>query len=185
MKTIREITSIAVDRPEKGSITIVAKYGSEHFGQPSRRITVGEYTPNPKWSRAHQLTDEAYLILRNGAKSVAWMVEVLSEIACALEPSLSWSPIIVTQPQSKSCKVEETTSVSVEVGVSESPLNYRWQRFCDSQWFEIATNEPTYSGQETATLLCKPSVSGQIKLRCAVTNLSGATNSDEVILTIT
>jgi hypothetical protein len=184
MKTIREITSIAIDSPEKGSITIVAKYGREHFGQPAQRVTVGEFTPNPKWSRAHQLTDMAYLVLRNGAKSVAFLVEILSEIACALEPSLSWPPIIITQPESKSCKVKETISLSVEVGVSESPLSYHWQRFSES-WIDIVTNEPTYSGQETATLSCQSSVLGQTKLRCIIKNLSGITNSNESTLTVT
>jgi hypothetical protein len=103
MKTITTITSIAVDSPTAGSVTIVATYSNQTFNQPSQQKTIGEFPTNPNWSRAHRITNAAYIILRNGANSVAMYIGALAGIACSLEPSLSWPPLIATTPTPATC----------------------------------------------------------------------------------
>ncbi len=100
MKTITLITSVQVDYPGAGQITLVGTYASQTFTQPSQATTVGEFPANPNWSRGHRLTNVAHFILRNGANSVAFLISALSTIAIALETSLSWTPLITAQPGS-------------------------------------------------------------------------------------
>ena len=79
-------------------ITIVGTTSLQTFTQPSQVTTIAEYPANPNWSRGHRMTNGAHIVRRNGSNFVAWLVNCFSQVAVALEPSLSWPPLITTQP---------------------------------------------------------------------------------------
>lgn len=103
MQTLTGVTSVAVDSPSAGSITVVFTYANETFSQPAQITTVGEFPANPNWSRAHRLTNDAYQVLRYGSTPVAIEVTTLSALAVALQPSLSWPPYLTAQPVAATC----------------------------------------------------------------------------------
>ena len=79
-------------------ITIVGTVSLVTFTQPSQITTIPEYPANPQWSRGHRMTNGAHIVRRNGSNFVAWIINCFSQVAVALEPSLSWPPLITTQP---------------------------------------------------------------------------------------
>jgi len=83
-------------------LTIVATFAEETFDQPSQRVTVGEFpSGNTSWSRAHKLTNHAHFCERNlssGVVRMAWALDEFAKVAIALEPSLSWTPVVTTEP---------------------------------------------------------------------------------------
>lgn len=86
------------------TVTIVGTASFQTFTQPRQQNTVGEFPANKNWSRAHRVSDAAYFIIRNGANSVAMLVnQFMAVIGVALEPSLSWPPIVSTQPNAATC----------------------------------------------------------------------------------
>lgn len=82
-------------------ITIVGTTGFLTFTQPSQITTIAEYTTNPNWSRGHRLTNACHVVRRNGSNFLAWVVNAISTVAIALEPSLSWPPLIATEPSNE------------------------------------------------------------------------------------
>ena len=120
MKAITGITSVTVDSPSAGYVTIVAPYvTNQTFTQPVKCQTVPEYPANPNWSRGHRITDAAYFILRNGANTVAMLLDALAAIGVALEPSLSWAPLIATQPTAQTATFKGTLTGSGTTNVSD------------------------------------------------------------------
>lgn len=92
------VTSVTKDSPGAGQVTIVGTYTDETFGQPSQQTTVGEIpSGNASFSRAHRLTDEAHMCLRNGANGVAIDIASFSKICYTLEGTLTYAPKFTTQ----------------------------------------------------------------------------------------
>lgn len=85
------------------TITIVGTVAQQTFNQPAQRSTIAEYPANPNWSRGHRLTDAAYQIIRNGGNTFAMLISAMAGIGATAEPSLSWPPIISTQPNPATC----------------------------------------------------------------------------------
>lgn len=123
------ITSVAVDSPGAGQVTIVASYEEDDVPQAKQQVTMGEFpSGNQSWSRMVRLTDTDLIFLRNGANPVAMKTaDSLSKVALALEPTLSWAPKITAQPADDSCVASSTTAEFAVVATSESTLSYQWK----------------------------------------------------------
>ncbi len=115
------VTSAVKDSPGAGQITIVGTYADQTFSNPAQRTTVNEFpTGNPRWARNLRLTDAAMFILRNGANGVALLASSLSKIALALEPTLTWTPRVTTQPAADTTTFAKATLTSNNTNVSDA-----------------------------------------------------------------
>ena len=118
------------------------------------------------------------------------IVAAWSKVAVYLEPSLSWPPLVATQPVPEACVHSSTAATFTTVaGVTETTLSYQWQYYTGSVWASATgtINGTAYTNSTTAALTCTPTTTGQTgKLhRCAITNASGTTYTTSVALTIT
>ena len=126
--TTLTVTSVTKDSPGAGQVTIIASYADASFNLPAQRKTIGEVpTANPNWSRIHQITDQAYTVGRNGANPVAIYVPSMAIIAYAMEPTLTFVPVVNTQPSSASCVHSSTAATFTVVATSEPSFSYQWQ----------------------------------------------------------
>jgi hypothetical protein len=173
-------------------VTIVGTTTLQTLSQPSQIQTIAEYTTNPNWSRGHRLTNGAHIVRRNGANFLGLITAAWSKVAVYLEPSLSWVPIVDTQPSPESCVHSSTAAIFTTVAdVTETTLSYQWQYSTDggTTWVNATgtINGTAYTNSTTAALTCTPTTTGQTgKLhRCAITNASGTTYTTSVALTIT
>lgn len=119
MKTIT-ITSVSVDDPAPGQITIVGTYADVAHTRPAQQVTVGEIPPgNQSFSRAHQLTDAIHKIGRVST-NVAVYLSSLAKVAFALEPTLTYAPKINSQPVNAATAFAKTTLTSDDTNVSNN-----------------------------------------------------------------
>lgn len=157
---------------------------------PAQRITIPVSSAiNPGFVRSAQMSNEAIFIKR-GSAAFGILLTDLVMIAVAQNPALSWSPIIDTQPVNSSCVHSSTAATFTVVSTkTESALSYAWQYYNGSAWVSATgtINGCVYTNDTTATLTCTPTTTGQsgIQHRCIVTNATGSTTSNAVILTIT
>ena len=173
-------------------VTIVGIVSQQTFTQPSQIVTIAEYPTNPNWSRGHRMTNGAHICRRNGSNFLAMLINCFGQVAVALEPSLSWAPLITTQPSAKSCIHNSTAAIfTVVAGVTETPLSYQWQYSANGStgWTNATgtVNGCAYTNGTTASLTCTPTTTGQTGYfhRCIMTNASGNTTTASAVLTIT
>lgn len=126
------LTSVTVtkDSPGAGQVTIVANYETHAFTQPAKQTTIGDFpTGNGSWSRSLRLTDQGFLVLRNGVTPFGILTAVLSKIAYTVVGALTWAPRITTQPVAASCVASSTAAnfaVVANVNDEVAPT-YQWQ----------------------------------------------------------
>lgn len=188
MKTINKITSIKMDSPATGQITIVATYEDKSFDQPSQRHTVGEFcSGHKKWYRGHRVTDCAFFIFRNGAKSVAIMQRALSKLAVFMENSLTWPPQFTKQPLSQCIALGSPVTLTVETSgefPEDFPATYAWSVSADGKESSQLNDGGIISGAKTPSLVITPTEKSNLIYFCAATNASGSTNSNEARITV-
>lgn len=188
MKTINSIASIQVDVPAKGSVTIVATYEDRAFGQPSQRHTVGEFCEgHKKWYRGHRVTDCAFFVFRNGAKSVAILQRALSKLAVYMENSLTWAPIFTKQPVGQVIALGASATLIVEASVefpNDFPATYQWFVTADGKENSQLNDGGIYAGVKTQSLVVTPAEKSNFIYFCAATNASGSTNSNGARITV-
>ena len=171
------------------SVSLSIYSGNFQPNVPAQRVTVGVSSSiNAGFVRSAQLSTESIAVKRGNA-SFGILLTDLVAIAVTQNPALSWSPIITTQPANASCVHSSTAATfTVVAGATESSLSYQWQYYTGSAWANCTgtINGCAYTNGTLATLTCTPTTTGQTgkQHRCVVTNATGSTNTNQVVLTI-
>lgn len=126
MKTLT-ITGVTV---VGSAVTLTGVLSDTTFGSPAVQVSVPDSpVGNTKWWRVIRLSNQAVFCQRNGSNPAAITLPSIALIARALEPTLSWPPVISTQPVAVSCVHASTAAVFTVVAVSEDAASqtYLWQ----------------------------------------------------------
>jgi hypothetical protein len=194
MKTITGITSLQMDTPAAGNITVVLNYGDQEFTSHAKGQTVPEtIKSHPRFSRSHRVTDMAYFVMRytpKGFKGIAMLHCVMAKLAVALENCMTWTPIFTKQPQSQTVEINSPATFTVETcGEELHKLETTYE------WFESKDGKETngsladggiYGGTKTASLVVTPTdiTKSGFLYACVATNGAGSTNSSPAQLAI-
>lgn len=147
---------------------------------------------NPFYLRSSTMTqDGVYLQVNN--QSVIVPMAQLYAVAANLIPTITWPPIIITQPNSasvihtSSSFFNVTASAEVPTGM---PISYQWYSSSFSQSlvgaFSQLTSSAIFTGSNTNTLTVNHTnfsmSNSQFFVVCK--NISGATTSSTALLTV-
>jgi hypothetical protein len=183
------ITSISVDDPGAGQVTIVGSYSDVSVSTAvAQQVTIGNFpSGNPNWSRANRLTTDNLIISRGGVGSVALELASLNALASALLPGLTFAPVLTTSPTDDSCVASSTSAEFTAAFGSELALTYQWKVSTDGVSYSNVSDGGVYAGATTATLTITPTdttLNGRY-YKCTATNSRGSTDSGAAILTVT
>lgn len=180
-----------------GDIVAVLEVSEETPTMPSQQNTVTYYsTVNPNWPRNVRANDTAVAFMRSGSNSVQWLNSVLLGMSVLAEPSLAWSPpVMSTQPSDASVAAEGNTSFTVAVGTELTVSTYAWYRRkpADATGTQITgattpDDSCTYGDYATTTLTITAADAGMdgYLYYCVITDSEGgAVTSAEATLTVT
>lgn len=180
-----------------GDIVAVLQVAEQTPTMPSQQNTVTYYsTDNVNWPRNVRANNTAVAIVRTGSNSVQWLDSLLVSLSALVEPSLSWSPPVMSaQPADASVAAEGNTSFTVAVATELPSPTYAWYRRkpADTSGTAITgaavpDDSCTYGNYNTATLTITGADAGMTGYLyyCRVTDSEGgAVNSAEATLTVT
>lgn len=152
---------------------------------PPKRVTVTDFT-NPLFPRQIVISPNGVQVTRpdNG---VGIAIPDLMAVVVAVNPAMTWPPLLTTQPSNQSAVHGSTSATFTVVANSELAATYQWQSSADNVSWSNVTNGGVYSGATTASLVVTPTDFTQDGLfyRCQVTNSQGTTASVSAKLTVT
>lgn len=146
---------------------------------PSQQTTILDLT-NIRYPRNIVLTNGFVTIQRPGVVAGIALADLAAALI-TLEPSLTWAPIIVTQPASMNVNPDGSAAFTV-VASSEvmADQTYQWQENGVN-----VTDAGVFSGSATATLnVSNGTGHNGSSFTCIVTNTAGSTTTSAAILTI-
>lgn len=166
-----------------GDMVIVGTVADATATMPAQQQTVGyRSTVNPGHSRNIRASNNTVTVVRNGSYSVGFTAELLANAAVALEPSLTWSPpIITTAPTAATVVADGSHGHFTVVGGSELTMTYAWYESADGTTYSAISNGAgsgmTYANATTASLQVTPTL-------CKLTssNAADVTNGKVVVL---
>lgn len=194
MKTITEITDVKIDYPEAGMVTIVGRVEDKTFSSPGQCNTAQEICAgNKRWYRGHRVTEEAVSMFRNSegigipkVTGFAILQKCISKIGVLIENFLTWSPIIIKQPEYVEINTKETCSFSIEVSTEfqdEMPVTYQWFETLDGKTGRTLDEGGSFSGTKTSTLKIEAGAGHSgAGYFCVATNGGGSTKSQDARL---
>lgn len=193
MKTIT-VTSITITPGTPDTIQIEGTLTEIAPTAPAQQVTVeNRSSVYPNYSRALRLTDQLISCFRYGANAVGLLVSSFAEIAVAIEPTLTFAPVVTYQPINQTVATAAPASF-VTAGASELAMTYGWHESTDAgaTWSESALTTGTVGGvaydvSTPGTLVVTPnnvSQSGRL-YRCTLTNSRGSADSKPAKLTVT
>ena len=114
-----------------------------------QQTTVAEYpSGNPRWSRAHRLTDQALMVIRNGATyNTAIPLTEIAKIAIAFDPTTTWAPYISVQPATTVTTAGNVAASGVLTGVTASNVSDGDTVTIGSKVYTFKTTLGTTEGQ--------------------------------------
>lgn len=139
---------------------------------------------NPTYPRIFRM-DNQYVTLSVPGYIVGVSLSDLITAFIAIEPHLTWPPIITVQPVNVTVLPPASTSFTL-TATSEISITYQWQKSTDAgvSWTNV-TNAGVYSGATTNTLSISDTTGlNGVFYRCNVTNASGTTVSNVVSITL-
>jgi hypothetical protein len=173
--TSTTVTTVAGDVVFVGAVSSATSYTL-----PAQQVSVNEYpAANPNWSRLMRLTNDALFCIRNTAENtVALAMAAWSAIAKVVEPTMSWPPVIASQPSDASCQATVSAATfSVGLGATElAAATYLWQ-YADATVAAtntLTSNNTNVSDGDTVTIglktytfktaLTSPALEGEVKI---------------------
>lgn len=155
--TILEITSVTKDSPGAGQFTAVGTYTTGEDEESARQqVTIGDFPEgNTAWFREVSVRDTVVRVYKLGATAVGLVFESLSLLARKIEGSLTWAPVIGTQPASAAC-VHASTAAGFTVAATSEDSNhtYQWQFLAKSSAV-LTSNNTNVSNNDTVTIAGK------------------------------
>lgn len=157
--------------------------GSAVWGQQAQQTSIIN-TDNRSYPRNITLSTQGVRVSRLGV-AVGFPIADLIAAAILLEPTLSWPPVITTQPASITSNNAGAASFSIIVN-SELPVTYQWQISTNggNTWTSL-TDTGVYSGTTTSVLLISAALGlNSYQYRCVTLNGSGTTTSNSASITV-
>lgn len=145
---------------------------------PSQRIFILDST-NPNYTRYSYLTNNCWTGVVF-TQSVTIPISQLYQAAISASPSLSWPPIILTQPAVLQTVTHPAPVFFTISASAESGIIYQWQYQSGSTVWNNITSTGQYTGSATPALTSSTTnvaLQGTSSYRCLCSCLSGATTS--------
>lgn len=146
-------------------------------------------TTNPQFPRYAYLTQDSITVAFSTASVVIPMSQIY-QAAVTASPSLTWPPIIITQPN-PSQFVTHPTSVFFGVSASaELPISYQWYYQSGSGNFTTiasSVSSSNYAGATTNALTCSTTnanYQNTASYVCVLSDAAGQTTSSIAILNV-
>lgn len=183
-------TNSAYGPSNTGGITFYSN--SVTLTQPSQQKTIGQAAiGNAGFYRNWQLTDN-FLLTKRGTTTVAIPLADLASIVIGQAPGLSYSPLIVLQPQALSIVAGLGNYATFNTAAnSESALTYGWAVNNGVSWVTNVSNRSNnganqYSLVSPTSLKITPASNSPSKylVLCSVVNATGTTNTSQATLTV-
>lgn len=183
------VASVTKDSPSSGKLTVVFDYASATVDTvPSVQVTIPNYTDeNPNWSRINRVNETNFMVMRNGVQGVAIEMDGLNQMAYAISQSLTFIPVVLTQPANDTTNHSGGSAEFTADFGSELAATYQWQESADgSSWGNISDGG-IYAGATTLTLTITPTDTTKTgySYRCRATNAIGTTATNAAIMTVT
>lgn len=156
------------------------------FGQQSQQTTI-TVTTNPRYPRQVILSTQGVRVTRGSVAAAITISDLVAAMA-GLEPTLTYSPLIIVQPVSFNCVLPSSASFSV-TAQSEFPsltVTYEWFYSTDNgATFNTCNGVMGFTGALTATLdVTNAQGLNGYQFYCKCTNVSGTTQTVTVFLNV-
>jgi len=167
----------------KAVINLAADTTDVAWGAQAQQTTVLN-VDNQQYPRAITLSTQGVRVNRPGV-AVAFPISSLIALAIQIEPTLSWPPIITTQPVDATAIAAAAANFFV-VASAELPISYQWQVSTNggTTWANVPESG-VYSGTQTHIMHISNTLTlNGYLFRCNVSNASGPTISNSALLTV-
>ena len=152
------------------------------FNAPVQQVTILD-TTNYQYLRQMFVSNDGVKLVV-GDNVILIPMAQLYAAAASYDPSLTWPPVIITQPSTGSVTSPGAVDFFISAS-SEITFSYQWQVMgnTSSSYVELPLPDSIWTGSTTDTLHISSSRGlDQSTYRCVLTNLSGQTTSSAALL---